>query len=326
MVQKSSLVTNGKQEGEYMGSIIIRPDMQSIDAEVYRRYFRHCRFKGGGSTTVNNTSTYTPTPYELEMQQQEANYSKAIAPNALELNNLAMNVLKNSLGTVQVDYNGMNKTAQNQIANATNGMNGLIGSNNAANLGDVAGRYLGLASGTAGKLNNVGNMYSNANSAVNGTIGNLAGQYQGLASNTAGQLGNVGNMYSNANAAANSTIGSTADQYQNMANKATGQLGNLSGMYSGASTTANHALNNVSAGYQTQADKYAGQLGNVGNTLSGAGGMANKALGNISSQYQGMANSSDERPQRPDEAVQRQRGEREQCHHECSGQVQFPLG
>ena len=69
-----------------MGNIIIRPDMQSIDAEVYRRYFRHCRFKGGGSTTVNNTSTYTPTPYELEMQQQEANYSKAIAPNADFLN------------------------------------------------------------------------------------------------------------------------------------------------------------------------------------------------------------------------------------------------
>ena len=50
--------------------IIISPDMRAIDEAVYRRYFRHCRFKGGGSTTVNNTSTYTPTDYELEMQRQ----------------------------------------------------------------------------------------------------------------------------------------------------------------------------------------------------------------------------------------------------------------
>nr|DAF99445.1 MAG TPA: Hint [Phage sp. ctKtV17] len=266
-----------------MGNIIIRPDMQSIDAEVYRRYFRHCRFKGGNKTTVNNTSTYTPTPYELEMQQQEANYSKAIAPNALELNNLAMNVLKNSLGTVQVDYNGMNKTAQNQIANATNGMNGLIGSNNAASsavnntLGSTANQYSQLAGQTAGQLGNLSGTYTNANVAANNAFSNAGNTYGSLAqgnlptayrqnmensissalNNTIGKtisgLGNRGVLNSSVASAALNDIeknaaDSVAQQYQNNIN----QVANLTGQQASA------AQQQMSNSFNT-----AGQLGNL---------------------------------------------------------------
>lgn len=266
-----------------MGNIIIRPDMQSIDAEVYRRYFRHCRFKGSSKTTVNNTSTYTPTPYELEMQQQEANYSKAIAPNALELNNLAMNVLKNSLGTVQVDYNGMNKTAQNQIANATSGMNGLIGSNNAATstvnnaLGSTANQYSQLAGQTAGQLGNLSGMYTGANSTANNALssagntygslaqGNLPTAYQQNMENsissalnntigkTIGGLGNRGVLNSSVTSAALNDIeknaaDSVAQQYQNNIN----QVANLTGQQASA------AQQQMSNSFNT-----AGQLGNI---------------------------------------------------------------
>lgn len=80
---------------------------------------------GGGGTTVNNTSTYTPSQYELQLQKAQADYANAIAPNSLWLNDTARNVLQDSLGTVQVDYNNMNKDAQNTIANAQAGYAGL---------------------------------------------------------------------------------------------------------------------------------------------------------------------------------------------------------
>ena len=91
---------------------IMSPDMRSLDDRVYRRYFRHCRFKGGGSTTVNNTSTYTPTEYELQLQKAQAQYANAISPNSLWLNDTARNILQNSIGAVQVDFNGLNNQAQ----------------------------------------------------------------------------------------------------------------------------------------------------------------------------------------------------------------------
>ena len=80
---------------------------------------------GGGGTTVNNTSTYTPTEYELQLQKAQADYANAIAPNSLWLNDTARNILQNSIGAVQVDFNKMNNAAQNQIANAQQGYSNL---------------------------------------------------------------------------------------------------------------------------------------------------------------------------------------------------------
>lgn len=84
-------------------------------------HFKHCHFKGGGSTTVNNTTTYTPSAYELQLQKAQADYANAIAPNSLWLNDTARNILQDSIGAVQVDFNGLNDTAQKQIANAQAG-------------------------------------------------------------------------------------------------------------------------------------------------------------------------------------------------------------
>ena len=98
--------------------------MDRYGREYEKSFLRLCRlahFKGGGSTTVNNTSTYTPTEYELQLQKAQADYANAIAPNSLWLNDTARNILQNSIGAVQVDFNRMNNTAQNQIANAQQG-------------------------------------------------------------------------------------------------------------------------------------------------------------------------------------------------------------
>lgn len=98
---------------------------QGLDDDVKRRYFHRCRFKGGGSTTVNNTSTYTPTEYELQLQKAQSDYANAIAPNSLWLNDTARKILQDSIGAVQVDYNKMNSAAQEQIAQAQQGYNKL---------------------------------------------------------------------------------------------------------------------------------------------------------------------------------------------------------
>lgn len=78
--------------------------------------------KGGSSTTVQS---YQPTAEEVRLQKQAADYADAVAPNALWLNTTARNVLEDSLGTVQVDYNNLNQSAQNQIGQAQQGVAGL---------------------------------------------------------------------------------------------------------------------------------------------------------------------------------------------------------
>lgn len=78
-------------------------------------------FGGGGGTTVNNTSSYTPTQYELQLQKAQADYANAIAPNSLWLNDTARKILQDSIGAVQVDFNKLNNQAQDQISNAQQG-------------------------------------------------------------------------------------------------------------------------------------------------------------------------------------------------------------
>ena len=73
-------------------------------------------FKGG--TTVNNTSTYTPTPEERQLQALQVNFAQQLMPNALWLNDIGKNLLENSLGAVQVDFSKLNNEAQNQISAA----------------------------------------------------------------------------------------------------------------------------------------------------------------------------------------------------------------
>ena len=53
------------------------------------------RFKG---QTTSSEATYTPTEYELQLQQYAVRYAEALAPNAHELNDLAMGVLRRHLG------------------------------------------------------------------------------------------------------------------------------------------------------------------------------------------------------------------------------------
>lgn len=78
--------------------------------------------KKGSSTTVQS---YQPTEQEIRLQEQAADYSEAVAPNALKLNNAAAELLFGSLGDTQVDYNKLLANAQGQITSAQQGVAGL---------------------------------------------------------------------------------------------------------------------------------------------------------------------------------------------------------
>lgn len=89
----------------------------------FDKFTKRCRFKGNTTTQVQS---YTPTAEEIRLQKQAADYSEAVAPNALRLNNTAAGLLWNSLGSTKVDFNTLNNKAQKQIASANNTLSGLI--------------------------------------------------------------------------------------------------------------------------------------------------------------------------------------------------------
>lgn len=166
-----------------------------------------------GDTKVENTSTYTPTEYELKLQEAQANYANAVSPNALWLNDTAKNILYNSLGAVQVDYNGLNQNAQNQINSAMAGLGGLAN-------GQLPQSY-------------IDNMTKTIQSGVQNAYGNLLNQ-----SANAGVI-NSSVMNKGMNDISNSVASTMAQQYTNNINT----LGNL----------YNNQINGATAGITTAA-------------------------------------------------------------------------
>ena len=61
--------------------------------------------KGGSSTTVQ---AYQPTEEEKQLWRLQAQYQEAVMPNALKLNEKAGNLLWDTIGDTQVDYNALN--------------------------------------------------------------------------------------------------------------------------------------------------------------------------------------------------------------------------
>ena len=206
-------------------------------------------FGGGGDSTTVNQQSYTPSEYELQLQKAQANYADAVAPNSLWLNDTARELLAGSLGTVQVDFNGLNKQAQEQISNANAGMSALTGSNaEAANSANAA--LSGLQNGElpAAYLKNMSNAIS---SSMKSTLGN-----------TLNGLANRGVINSSVtNQALNDIESNTADSLaQNYLNNISTLQGLTKDKYSNTlnanSTNAdiyNSLVNNATSGITTAA-------------------------------------------------------------------------
>lgn len=85
-------------------------------------YFDFQMFKGN----VSSTTTYQLSPEERALLTKQMGYLDEIYPNMIKLNTEAGNMLWDSMGTVKADYETMNKNAQDQIAQAQQGVSGLI--------------------------------------------------------------------------------------------------------------------------------------------------------------------------------------------------------
>ena len=262
------------------------------NAYVERKYGRMVRYKGGSSTTVNNS--YTPTPGEVQLSQASADYAKKVAPNAYYLNDLGRSLLENSLGAVQVDFNSLNKQAQEQIGAAVKGMTGLIGSNNqataAANgtLGGIAGQIGQLTQQNAGRLGSLTDMYRSGTVGANGALGaasGVIGQSAAAANGTLGALAN-GRLPQAYQANMENSIRSTL---QNTMGKSLASLGNRGVLNSSVTTGAmndiqRNAADEVARQYQANINQIAGltqqQNANTGQAANAMAGLAQQQLTN----------------------------------------------
>lgn len=200
--------------------------------------------KGSSNTTVRS---YTLTPEERRLQRQAVDYSEAVSPNALWLNNVARNILQDSIGATQVDFNQLNQNAQGQIANAQQGVQGLIN-------GQLPTAY-------------TQNMQNQIQQGVNSSMGNML--------NTLGANGVLNSSVTNKGIA---DINDAASQA--MANAYTNNIGLLSQLYGQQMSGANAGIS-TGAAAQEAAQQPALNLWNASLGLNGA---TNSALAGVSGQ------------------------------------------
>lgn len=158
--------------------------------------------KGGSSTTVQS---YQPTEEEKALWRLQAQYENAVMPNALELNDKAHDLLENSLGEIQVDYENLLQDAQNRNNMALQGLQGLAN-------GELPQNY-------------VDNMQQTVTAGVNDSMGNLLNNLgaSGVLNSSVTSQGiqDINNAAANAMANAyNSNISQVANIYGNLLNNA----------------------------------------------------------------------------------------------------------
>ena len=157
------------------------------------------RFKG---QTTSSEATYTPTEYELQLQQYAVRYASALAPNAETLNNFAMGVLQNSfeeimgglqpLGKLHIQLNG---EAQER---ATSALHALIYTSPQENHD--------AATASNNSLANLENDYSStADTAANNQDG-LAAALNDKLSSTDGKLNSIYNSLGTSTDGTNSAL------------------------------------------------------------------------------------------------------------------------
>lgn len=175
---------------------------------------------GGGSSST--TQTYEPSEYELQLQKSQADYADAVAPNALWLNNIARDVLADSLGTVQVDYDTLNKQAQDitnrgitELYNTTGGNTNTLNTTQSV-LEDLYGQIPGITDSYVNAINGVIRDNYNSTVGTNRELARLSNEYRNVANN------------------ANSRLERIADTGEDAARQANAQLSRLLAQSGGA--------------------------------------------------------------------------------------------
>ena len=83
----------------------------------FDKFAKHCRFKGGSSSTTS----YTPTEEEKRLMQLQGDYYESILPTGQWASDTAKSLLQGSYGAGKTNFSKLSSQAQKQIdaANAT---------------------------------------------------------------------------------------------------------------------------------------------------------------------------------------------------------------
>jgi hypothetical protein len=223
-----------------------------------------------GSETVQS---YQPTAQEIRLQKNAADYSDAIAPNALNLNNLAGDMLYGSYGSVPADYATLNQNAQNQIAGAQNTVGnlsqGVLSDAYKQNMTDAISSTLNNTIGEA--VNGLGNRGVLNSSVTNTALKDASDSAaNATAQNYLNSLSSANGIAGQQAALAGQNITTTAAA-QEAAQQPALNLWNASlGLNSGSTLGALQSV----AGQGTTTSKQSGGSGLLGGVLTGLAGNA----------------------------------------------------
>ena len=235
--------------------------------------------KKGGSTT--NVQSYTPTAQEIRLQEQAADYSEAVAPNALWLNTTAREMLEDSMGTVKVDYNALANNAMSQVTQAQQGVANLTN-------GQLPAEYQANmeAAIKSGVENTVGNMVNSlgARGVLNSSVTNTALQgvndsvANTMAQNFTNNIGVLNGLYGQQASLAGQNITTAAGAQEAAANMPLQYWQSSLGLNSGGTLGALNAMGGQ--GTTTTTGTQAGGTGLFGGLATSlAGGWASNSAG-----------------------------------------------
>lgn len=212
-------------------------------------YFDLQMFKG------NSTTTYQMSPEERQLLVKQMGYLDEIYPNMIQLNQRAGDILWNSFADNQYDFNTANKTAQQQIAGAQQGLGQLT-------TGQLPQEYInnmsqavqsGVQNSVGSLLNDMGNkgivnssvtnqgMNDISKNVANTMAQNYTNNIQTLGSLYNDQITNAGQGITTAAGAQEAAIAMPKQMWQlslGLDSANTGTLGSIAGKY-GTTTTKN---------------------------------------------------------------------------------------
>lgn len=229
-----------------------------------------------GNTT--STTTYTASPEEKALLAQQLKYQEAFYPNVIKLNEEAGNLLWDSYGDVQADYDTMNTNAQNQI-NSGNAIisdlsNGVLPEAYTQNMTDAIQSGVNKTVGNA--LNTLGNKGVLNSSVTNKAMDDISQNVSDtMAQNYANNVQLVSGLGQQQidNAAANIATSAAAQEAAqqpalNLWNASLGLqqsgnsvLGNIAGKYGTSTTTQSSSGNNWFSGLTSLGSAFLGGYG-----------------------------------------------------------------
>jgi hypothetical protein len=228
-------------------------------------------FKKGSSTT--NVQSYTPTAQEVGLQQNALDYSKAVAPNALNLNNLAANQIKDAYGTVNVNYGNLTNDALKQQTAAQQGVSnltqGILPTSYTQNMTDSI--KSGVDKTVGSTMNNLAQSGVLNSSVTSGALNDISKNVSDtMAQNYLNNVSTLNGLYGQQSSLANAPI-QTALAGQEASLETPSQLWNMSlGINQGGTLGA---LNSLSGKGTTTSTS----------TQSGGGGLFGSVLGGLAS-------------------------------------------